>query len=311
MSKPTPVSRSLFPPRVVSALHRSLTGPSTFLEKDSFIVFVCGANPRDGSLTARDTILAHARRHWSDLHFFRAEDALRALREEDPVDDLLTYESDLARYADCILIIIESEGVIAELGAFAQDQRLVRILLAVNDSEFRHEPSFIREGPLKKISRKSRFGSTIHANLEGCLTVAPIIEQRLRAVTPKRGHRLNFLEDDFKLLLTGGKERLLLLLDLVALMFPIKYKELIQLLVKLFGDRPYNIRNDLTMLEALRLIERKNDFYVRGLSHRGLFLRFGKKSSYLELRALVVAHYHKYSPSRVSLIPGAVLSCYD
>lgn len=298
-----PVSRSLLPPRAVASLRRSLTADGVSLEKSSYIVFVCGRSSAGGMGTsARDTLLQYARRHWADYHFFRAEDAFRALPKSQDRVDLLTYERTLARYSDCILMILESAGVIAELGAFAHDEALHKSVLVLSSSEFRGQESFIAKGPLAKISRNSRFGDVIYTDLETCLSEAAVIEDRLREDSPKIARRVRFRDEEGLVFPQTSKEGLLLLLDLIGLFSPLRYAELIAVLLDLFGEGSYDVRDQLSLLEALGLITRRESFYLRTTERRGLFLRFDKKVGYAGLRSWVIAHYHKYSPQRIDAL---------
>ena len=65
--------------------------------------------------------------------------------------DLLELENYLAHLADVIVLFVESPGSIAELGAFAASDTLRPKLLAVRNTFYASEQSFIADGPIRKI----------------------------------------------------------------------------------------------------------------------------------------------------------------
>lgn len=65
--------------------------------------------------------------------------------------DLLTFEELLAELSDEIIIVVESQGTICELGAFALDKKLMKKLYVINDSNYENKDSFINAGPIRKI----------------------------------------------------------------------------------------------------------------------------------------------------------------
>jgi hypothetical protein len=297
----SPAARSLFPRSNVAGLADALQEQKTLLETDSFLTFVCGAGPQtDGRLTRREMFLKHADIYWDDLYFFRAEEALRAFTRDPTSQDLLSFESELAKFADCILMILESPGVLAELGAFAHDQELVQILLAVNDIAWRNQQSFIEEGPLRKIALKSRFGEPIYVALENLMTSAPEIERRLRKIAPKRRKKV-LLATVEMFSSASEKERMFLVLDLISIFCPITHGELVNLLQFLIGNGDFRIHLELSMLMALGLAKKQNDYYIRSGRQPGLFLRFGELR-FTALRARTVAHYHKYYFDRIQIM---------
>jgi hypothetical protein len=85
--------------------------------------------------------------------------------------DLLTLENMLAEAVDAVVMVLESEGTFAELGAFANHPVLSRRLVVVQDKTFRQAKTFIGRGPVRLIQGISRNG-VIFAdfdNIEGSL----------------------------------------------------------------------------------------------------------------------------------------------
>ena len=67
--------------------------------------------------------------------------------------DLLTLENLLAKSVHVVVICLESQGSIAELGVFVNHPSLYKKLVVVVDDRFRKANSFIRKGPIKFLEK--------------------------------------------------------------------------------------------------------------------------------------------------------------
>ena len=85
-----------------------------------------------------------------------AEDVNAWFRKDDALPDLLELENYLAHLADVIVLFVESPGSIAELGAFAASDALRTKLLAVRNTFYSSEQSFIADGPIRKMQNANR-----------------------------------------------------------------------------------------------------------------------------------------------------------
>jgi hypothetical protein len=77
-----------------------------------FFIFLCGAavsNPNSN----RKVFEQYLRQNYPKYELFLAEDYFKNVRE---ISDLLTIETFLADFADCILIFLESESAFTEKG---------------------------------------------------------------------------------------------------------------------------------------------------------------------------------------------------
>jgi len=212
-------------------------------------------------------------------------------------ENLLSIEERLSDFCDCLLIVLESESTYAELGAFAIKDKLAENMLVINDRQFRQGKSFISMGPLAKVDEVSRFRPTIYVDLSCILKAAPEISKRLKSVQRERGKGYN-VNDAHSFAELTPKIRMLLLVDMITLFHPLTHRELIHVLKRVFGDGRFDITLDLRVLEALRLVRRIDEFYVRETADRRLFFRYpGLKQ--MRVRADVINHYHKYSRERV------------
>ncbi len=79
-----------------------------------------------------------------------AEDANQIYRET-KYNDLITFEEDIARIVSSVVVIVESPGSYAELGAFAMNPTISKSLRVIVQTEFSETESFIRFGPIEKM----------------------------------------------------------------------------------------------------------------------------------------------------------------
>ncbi|MDX2469931.1 MAG: retron St85 family effector protein, partial [SAR324 cluster bacterium] len=138
---------SKYLPRKISDSLKGLVSEQITLKKTSNIVFICGKKPEYGQKGCRDWLLTYAKKNLPNINFFIPDAHFSANNK----NDLLSIENELAEYSDCVVIILESAGTFAELGAFSNNEKLVKKILVVNDSKFKDEKSFINEGPIQKL----------------------------------------------------------------------------------------------------------------------------------------------------------------
>ncbi|RTL91190.1 hypothetical protein EJV44_20285 [Ancylobacter aquaticus] len=84
-----------------------------------------------------------------------AEDALNLFRDSG-YRDLITFEEDIARIASVVLVIAESAGSLAELGAFASTEAIRRTLRVIIQEEHERAESFVRHGPIQKLINSNK-----------------------------------------------------------------------------------------------------------------------------------------------------------
>jgi hypothetical protein len=134
----------------IGALDQSklrVTRPSRF-------IFFCGGviTPKSKkSPSLRDFLLRTLATKGSridDAKLVCAEEA-NSLFKESKYKSLIEFESDIAEIAELVLLIGESPGSLAELGAFSMTPILSKNLAIVAQSSYRSQESFIRDGPLR------------------------------------------------------------------------------------------------------------------------------------------------------------------
>lgn len=76
--------------------------------------------------------------------------------------DLVTFEEHLAGLSSVILLVVESPGSIAELGAFAVTSAISKRLVVVVDEHHFEEDSFIRLGPINRLEHDTSRKVLVH-----------------------------------------------------------------------------------------------------------------------------------------------------
>ncbi|MDP2730683.1 MAG: retron St85 family effector protein [Dehalococcoidales bacterium] len=131
------------------------------LEVSAVTVFLAG-----GSTERRTSIRPQLRKELRGRRYVRGYDVLYPeelfdeLMGRQPDRDLLSLENMLAGSAHAIIIIVESPGAIAELGAFANSEQLRPKLIAIVDKRYRGRRTFIMLGPVAQL-RNFRQGAVI------------------------------------------------------------------------------------------------------------------------------------------------------
>jgi len=115
-------------------------------------VFLCGAalnNPR----TLRSKIAEDLSSNWYSHQFdlIYPEDIFDELLYNRKSHDLLSLENILVESVDAVVIIPESPGSFAELGAFVNNALLRHKVICVIDEKYRKQKSFIIRGPVRLV----------------------------------------------------------------------------------------------------------------------------------------------------------------
>ncbi len=119
------------------------------------IIFMCGGIvdvTETVSCSVRDALLSHLAEVGSDLSDqITCAENYKDWLHDGVYSNLLQFEDDIAHLASLTVIILESAGSIAELGAFAVNDVLNRKLLVFISEEHHEDDSFIKLGPLRHI----------------------------------------------------------------------------------------------------------------------------------------------------------------
>src|SRR5690606_21262580 len=108
-------------------------------------------------------------------------------------DNALEMENQLADLADAVIIIVESPGTFAELGAFSSNPSLRKKMLPILSHEYKNiKDSFIATGPVQWIDKDSLFKPSLYANHSMILQAAPEIDERMKRIKPELSSSADF-----------------------------------------------------------------------------------------------------------------------
>ena len=131
----------------------------THVQAPTDVVFLCGGRTSDigdtKSLSLRDAFLKiypHPAIDGKDL--LQAEDVTVLSIFDEHYSDLLQFETDLAQVTELVLLFCESEGSLAELGAFSMVDEIAQRLLVVIREKYWKSESFVRFGPLRALEKR-------------------------------------------------------------------------------------------------------------------------------------------------------------
>lgn len=112
-------------------------------------IFLCGKDKSDKkSLRYKfSTFLSQEK----GIYLTYPEDLFEDLLEGQGKNSLLSLETQLADSVDLIVLIPESPGSFAELGAFSMDKELAKKMLVMRLGEYKSGKSFINHGPIRLV----------------------------------------------------------------------------------------------------------------------------------------------------------------
>jgi hypothetical protein len=188
-------------------------------------------------------------RRWCiDAIVFQADDVWAEISTKNPTLNALALEDQLAKLADMLLIIVESPGTYAELGAFSISFHLRQKLLPIIDDVHQGAESFINSGPVKWVNAESMFRPAIYVPLDSILEASGEITRRLARLPAPKESRV----DD---LATHPKHLLFLIHDLVAIIGPSSCEHVAFVLSAILGKEPdQSVASLLGMAKALGLL---------------------------------------------------------
>ena len=163
-------------------------------------IFLCGADISQKDMM-RYTIaeaLKSRRLYWYYFDIVYPEDIFDELLFGSRSSDLLSLEGLLADSVDAIVLIPESPGSFAELGAFANDEKLRQKLICIIDKKYKKDKSFINQGPLKLVKQANRNG-IIYVdpnNIENEIDRLIVALKKVKKVSSKKSDRISLLQLD-------------------------------------------------------------------------------------------------------------------
>jgi hypothetical protein len=126
------------------------------VRKPSKFMFLCGGYiSRDGRAQNLRDYLYRVRRLSNRFNIVLAERATQLYRDSQ-YGDLISFEEDIARIASLVLVIAESPGSLAELGAFTANDTIQKSLRVMIQQKYDVEESFVRYGPVERVKKAKR-----------------------------------------------------------------------------------------------------------------------------------------------------------
>lgn len=208
------------------------------------VIFLCG-----GHNSTRRAFLFEFLGRWAktDALVFQADDVWARIAASTHLN-ALEMEAQLAVLADAVIVIVESPGTFAELGAFSNSAELRRKLLPILDRQHEHDHSFVNTGPVRWVNRDSLFQPAVFVDLDLILSAADQITARLSRLTPPSRQRV---ED----LASHPKHLLFFLRDIVAVIGPVTALHVQRYIRAILGVDPPDILSLLGLAQSLRLLE--------------------------------------------------------
>lgn len=215
-------------------------------------IFLCGADINQKDKIRHQIAQALKWEFWFDIIY--PEDIFDELLYSSKTKDLLSLEGLLADSVDAVVIIPESPGSFAELGAFANDEKLRKKLICVVDKKYQKDKSFINQGPLKLVKKENSFGlvfidpNEVPTEIEKLVTAL----KKMKKVSAKKGDKLSLLQiENF-------------LLPSIYLLEPVSKITLINLVAAATEDEKNSFQTTTTALTILikkKLIQLSNEGY--------------------------------------------------
>lgn len=218
------------------------------------VIFLCGG----AGSKSRDALKTYLKKFAPDLDVFYAErvwENIASLGER----DALQMEADLAQLADMVIIIVESAGTVAELGAFSLSKPLRKKLLPIVDEQYQLDSSFIANGPLQWIDKESDFKPTIYVSLKFVLASADQIEERIKRIPASHSVKISDLS-------SSPKHLLFFLCDLIAVIYPATLAMITEYLLKIspsIASTEINVPTLVGLAVAMGLL-RKHQLAAKG-----------------------------------------------
>ena len=195
----------------------------------------------------------------TEFETFRPEE-ITNWQKDGVFKNLMDFEADLAGICSLVVIILESPGSIAELGAFSQLDDLSKKLIAIKSADFNDAPSFINLGILRYISENHESSVKCYPwELPIDPSIPPDIPNQL--ITDVCSDIQEELEELPKSQVLNRKKNthiVVLICEIVRLFVALKESEIIVYLEILGVQIPKEeLRRKLFLLERFTLIKRE------------------------------------------------------
>lgn len=172
--------------------------------------------------------------------------------------NLMNLEADLASICSLVVIILESAGSLAELGAFSQLPDLSKKIIAIRSNAFRDAPSFVNLGILRHlIENETSSVKNYPWDIENPTTISSDV---VNDVILDIQEGLDRLTQSSQLKLTNSSHVVVLICEIIELFFALKEHEIFDYLIQIgVTITKEELKRKLFLLKEFRLI--KNEVY--------------------------------------------------
>lgn len=203
------------------------------------VIFLCGG----ANSLVRDRVAQYLRAQTPSLVFY-ADDVWAQISSVIG-ENALAMEQRLAELADLVILVVESPGTFAELGAFSIHPSLRKKLLPILDQKYKDDASFINTGPVRWINSDSKYAPSIWVPMSSVLSCAKQLDERIRRIPTQAERRAKELHSSLKHLL-------LLITDIVTVFAPCRPEHADYYLRSILNGEP--CINSLTLLALARSV---------------------------------------------------------
>lgn len=251
------------------------------------IVLLCGGRVVEKERADDEDLpiisLRHAiSRESTDFELFRPEE-ITDWQADGVYQNLMDFEEDLAGICSLVVIILESPGAIAELGAFSQLDDLRHRLMVFTSSHVQSEDSFISLGILRHIKSQAEgsvrdYPWSLPATDYNDKISFKIDVQIVKDIIADIGDQINDLSDTAVFKSDNNSHVIALIFQLLSLFITLKRKELREYLkcydVEISEDE---LKRKLFLLERFKLIKKgkySDSTYYKAVSDSFHKIRF-------------------------------------
>lgn len=218
--------------------------------------------------------------------------------------NLMDFEADLASICSLVVIVLESPGAIAELGAFSQLPDLSRKIIVIKSNKYTEAPSFINLGILRHIKEAQPTSvKTYPWDIESPTEISTeVVEDAISDIQDE----LSSLKKSEVFRINNQSHVVALICELISLFVALKESELHKYLSELgIVITKEKLRSKLFLLEKFCLVRREeysdSTFYLNGRdSHHKLRLSFSNGYHIDDLRIPLecIEYYNGSSKNR-------------
>jgi len=200
-----------------------------------------------------------------EYEFFRPEE-ITSWQNDAVFKNLMSFEADLASICTLVVLVLESAGAIAELGAFSQLDGLRKKLIVIKSGTFNDDTSFINLGILRHIREEHETSVKSYPwNINNPSSIQDdVIEDIIHDIQLE----LNSLPKSSVLKLSLNSHEIVLICELLTLFVALKEKEILIYLQEIGVDiNKAKLKGKLFLLTEFKLIKRYeyggSHFYIR------------------------------------------------